>query len=1016
MKLAVCLLLAGAIVPGTPAAVAKRPRLPYTFEQNQGQAPGAVKFLARGEGYGLFLTEREAVLSLPLDARSRQVIRMSLDGSRTPASIHGIDPSAQTTSYFVGDNPTAWKTNVPNYHRVRYANVYDGVDLVYHSDASQLEYDFILAPRASTDSIKLRFDGVNRMRLTRSGDLELGFGSRRLLHRAPVAYQQQAGGKRIPVDASYQLLGHNRVGFRVGPHDENLPLVIDPVVIYSTFLGGSLSDTVHAVAVDAQGNTYVTGETTSGDFPVKGGGITSPQGALTFAFVAKLNAAGDTIVYSAYLGGSSNTRGYAITVDKDGNAYLGGVTGARNFPLANPVQNTQPGLNIGYVAKLNPQGNALLFSTYIGGERNDEVRDIALDKNGNIHVAGRVTSTQFPVVNALQPAFGGSSDAFAAMYAAPDYRLAYSTFLGGPSAEEANALTLDAAGNTYVTGFAQGSGMATAGAYQVQVMSPNDAFVAKINTAAQLEWFTYYGGRGDDKGNAVALDSFGNVLVGGSATSNNLVTTSSALQPALRGDTDAFLAKFSANGRDLLYATYLGSSSMRTGINESINRIAIGALDAVTIAGVATGDDFPFVRPTQAYGGGKSDGFVARLNSSLAGIEFSTPTGGAAEDTVFGMALDASGGVHVVGDTLSTNFPLKNALRTTFGGAREGFVSHVCDPFIVASVPNLEFTYVIGKAVPAAREVQILACAPIPFQVQAEGDFLGVVQTGNTTNGAITVSVQPANLKTGTYMGQVRITAPDALNNPASLTVILKVNAPPPVISVAGTVHGATALGGPVAPGELIVMYGADMGPTQLAVGELDDQGRMSTLLKETRVYFDGVPAPLVYTSAGQISAVVPYEAAGRTTTRIEVEYRGARSAPIDVPVASTSPGIFTLDTTGSGQGAILNQDYSVNGAANPAARGSVVMIYATGEGQTDPTGVDGAITTDVLRKPVAPVTVTIGGVPAEVLYAGAAPGMVAGVLQVNAVIPPDVATGTAEVRIKAGNVTSRAGVTLAVK
>ncbi len=1019
MRFGVSILFATliAVAGGTTGfAAANKPRLPYTFEQNQGQAPEGVRFLARGEGYGLFLTDREAILTLVRGSGVNQLIRMSLDNSRAPETIQGVQPSDQRTNYLVGNDPKQWKTNVPHFESVRYAQVYEGVDLVYHNAAGQLEYDFVVAPGASSDLIRLRFGGVQKMTVAASGALEMHLGARTLVHQAPIAYQE-VHGKRQRVKASYQLLGDNRVGFRVGKHDETLPLVIDPVVIYSTFLGGERTDTAHAVAVDPQGNTYVTGETTSGDFPAVGTAITKIQGAVPYAFVTKFNAAGDKILYSTFIGGDSNTRGLAIAVDQAGNAYLGGVTGARNFPLVNPVQATQPGLNIGYVAKLNPQGNALVFSTYIGGERNDEVRDIALDAEGNIHIVGRVTSTTFPTTSAFQPTFGGSSDGFAAVYKAPDYRLKFSTLIGAASAEEANAVAVDSQGNTYVTGFSQGPGMATTGAYQKIVASPNDAFVAKISAAGtSLDWFTYYGGRGDDQGQTIALDGSGNILVGGWATSNNLPTTADALQPAIRGDSDAFIAKFSNTGRELLYATYLGSTTTRSSITESINRLAIDSLGSVTIAGVSNGADFPTVRPIQAYGGGSSDGFVARLNASLTAIDFSTHVGGTLDDSIFGMALDSGGGVHLGGDTLSTNFPLKNAIRTTFGGAREAFVSHICDPILLPSSTRLDFFYEVGKALPEKQTVQISACAPIPFQTQVLGGFTSATPTNATTNGTITVTVNPQNKDLGTYQEQVRVTAADAVNSPISIKVVLHVTGPPPVITTAGVAHGATATGGAIAPGELVVIYGDNLGPNSLANFAVDGDGRMATSVSETRVYFDGVPAPIVYAYKGQVSVIVPYAVAGKASTKIELEYQAVRSAPITVPVTATAPGIFTANTSGTGQGSILNQDYSVNGGSNPASRGSYIAIYGTGEGQTDPGGSDGVFTGTTLPKPLAHVTVTIGGVDAPVVYAGGAPGLVAGVFQVNVKVPQEIPAGSAEVLVKVGTATSRRGVTVAVK
>ncbi|MEO5922207.1 MAG: SBBP repeat-containing protein [Bryobacteraceae bacterium] len=1004
------------LTAGLSAFAMDRPQLPYTFEENQGQAPAPVKYLARGQGYSLFLTDREAVLALERDANTRQIVRMSLDGSQPASSIQGVGRAQQTTNYLVGNEPVKWKTNVPHFNGVRYANVYQGIDLVYHSAASQLEYDFVVAPGARTADIQMRFGGVQTMRVTMSGALELQFGARKLVNQAPVAYQE-IGGRRRLVRASYNLLGDNRVGFRVGPHNEALPLVIDPVVLYATFLGGDRTDSVSAIAVDPQGNTYVTGETTSANFPAVGTAITQIQGAIPYAFVTKYNAAGTQILYSTLLGGNSNTRGQGIAVDAAGNAYVSGVTGAKNFPMVNPVQATHPGLNIGYVAKLNPQGNAILFSTYIGGERNDEARSIAVDSAGAIHVTGRVTSTTFPTSNAIQPTFGGNTDAFVAVYSAPNYRLKFSTLLGKTGLEEANALTVDAQGATYVTGFAAAAGMATAGAYQSLVRSPNDAFALKINAeGTSLDWFTYYGGRGDEYGKAIALDTFGNVLIGGSATSDNLVTTSNAIQPALRGDNDAFLAKFSADGRDLLYATYLGSATTRSGISESINGIGVDPTRGVALAGITDGANFPTVRPIQPFGGGTADGFVARLNPSLADLDFSTHVGGSLNEEVLGMALDGNGGIHLAGYTLSTNFPLKNAINTAFGSAQEGFVSHICDPFLISSQTALEFRYEIGKTVPVAQSVQLSACAPILFTTQVTGTFFTATPGNGITNGTATIAVQPQNLEPGTYAGDLRVSAPDAVNSPISIRVILKVIGPPPAISANGIVHAATAQTGAISPGELLVIYGQNLGAPGLSLSELNAQNRMASTLKDTRVLFDDVPGPMVYTSAGQLSTIAPYSISGKATVRVEVEYQGVRSAPVTMAVTPTAPGIFTANASGTGQGSILNQDYGVNGAGNPAERGAVILIYATGEGQTNPGGGDGQLANEVLAHPTAPVTVTIGGVNAEVAYAGSAPGLVAGVLQINAFVPRGIPVGNAEVLVKVGSATSRTGVTVAVK
>ncbi|HXA49903.1 MAG TPA: SBBP repeat-containing protein, partial [Candidatus Acidoferrum sp.] len=467
-------------------------QLPYTFELNQGQTDPSVRYLARGKGYTLFLTDLEAVMKLQRSASS-EVLRMSLAGGRAPMQVDALDREG-SSNYFVGD-ARQWKRDVPRFARVRYRGVYPGIDVLYHSQEGQLEYDFVVAPGASPSAIGVRFDGAKQIRVNRAGDLELALAGGTLVHRRPVAWQEVAGA-RHSVEANY-VVRDGAVGFRLGAYDRSLPLVIDPVVVYSTYIGGNAVDTVNAVAVDKDGNTYLAGETTSIDFPTAGTAFTKMQFALTYGFVMKLNPAGNKIIYSSYLGGGSSTRGLAIAVDGDGNAYLGGVTGARDFPLANATQTTQPGLNIGFVTKLNAAGDKLLFSTYLGGERNDRVDALAIDAQGSIYVTGYASSTTLPVVNAFQPKIAGSNDALVAKFAAPNYRVAYCSYLGGLGADDPYGIGVDAQGNAFVTGYTVSPNLATVGAYQTKIATTGDNFVAKIRPAGDgLAFFTYVGGNG----------------------------------------------------------------------------------------------------------------------------------------------------------------------------------------------------------------------------------------------------------------------------------------------------------------------------------------------------------------------------------------------------------------------------------------------------------------------------------------------------------------------------------------
>ncbi|MEZ5365104.1 MAG: SBBP repeat-containing protein [Bryobacterales bacterium] len=543
--------------------------------------------------------------------------------------------------------------------------------------------------------------------------------------------------------------------------------------------------------------------------------MTPNSGAVVYSFITKLDPAGSGIVYSTILGGSSNTRGYAIQVDGQGNAFVAGVTGARDFPMVNPVQAQQPGLNIGYVAKLNPAGSALLFSTYLGGERNDEIRALALDATGNIHVAGSATSTQIAMTNALQPTFGGNTDILLAKYAAPDYRLVYSTYLGKTGLESAYGVTTDAGGSTYVTGVARGETLATDGAFQNKVNGGNDAFLAKVDPLGRnVVFFTYFGANGDEQARGITLDREGSIWIAGSTTSTAFGTTPTAVQKSLNGDSDAFAVKFHYLGGDVLYSTLLGGSTTRTAVLEEAYAIRTDPRGAVYIAGVTNSSDFLAVRPLQSYGGGVTDGFLTKLSPLADVIEYSTVIGGAADDFVQALAVDAWGGAFLGGRTESPGFPLKNPIRSTFGGSDEGLLMKVCDPSISVSDPAILLTYHVGDPFPLEKPVTVSACAPIPFTATVTGAWLRSSSGSGTTNQTLTLFADPTGLAQGDYAGKLVITALDATNSPVEIPVRLVVAPPRPAISAAGVVNAASGRGGSVTPGEIVTLFGANLGRT----------------------------------------------------------------------------------------------------------------------------------------------------------------------------------------------------------
>src|ERR1041384_3155961 len=422
--------------------------LPLNFELNQGQTHQRVKFLARSDGYVLFLTATEAVMALdnpaahrrgkddrdssePKEKPVRSIVRMKLKGANPAPQIEGLEPLTTKSNYFAGSDPTAWRTDIPNYARVRYAQVYPGIDMVYYGNQRRLEYDFIVAPGSNPELIEIAFGSLQDFEITRTGDLLLHTQQGDIRQSKPVAYQEVSGVKQ-EVQVSYIPLGTGRVGFQLGTYDPTQQLVIDPVLVYSTYLGGSGFDQGYAIAVDALGNAYVTGQTAAIDFPTTPGAFQTNYGGGD-AFVAKLNPSGSALVYSTYISGAS---GNGIAVDSAGNAYITGDAGPLTFPTTVGAFQTAPMGYDTFVTKLNPAGSALVYSARFGGDLDDFGRGIALDGSGNAYITGwtvcRSTVCTFPTLNAFQPNFaGGNNDAFVTKIDSSGSSLIFSTYLGG---------------------------------------------------------------------------------------------------------------------------------------------------------------------------------------------------------------------------------------------------------------------------------------------------------------------------------------------------------------------------------------------------------------------------------------------------------------------------------------------------------------------------------------------------------------------------------------------------------
>jgi hypothetical protein len=676
-------------------------KLPLSFEANQGQVDKQVNFLARGSGYSVFLTPTQAVLTLratrtqpstlnhqpgaepeSVAKTDTSVLRLQLVSSNPTAQVKGLEQLSSKSNYLTGNNPNQWHTDISHYAKVQYQGVYPGIDLVYYGNQRQLEYDFIVAPGANPKNIKFQISGAQRLEIDKQGNLLLHTSSGVIRQKQPVIYQE-INGHRREIAGGYVLLGQQEVGFAVGGYDSSVPLVIDPVVSYSTYLGGKSNDYGRAIAVDSAGNVYVTGDTNSNDFPTKNAFDSTVSGTDVFVTKLKPTASGSaSLIYSTYLGGSDVDAGYGIAVDKFGNTYVTGYTKSSNFPTQNAFDNTKS-IADAFVTKLNATGNSVLYSTYLGGNSSalDFAYGIAVDSAGNAYVTGDTNAPDFPMKNGFDSTLN-SADTFVTKLnpsASGSASLVYSTYLGGKSGDYGKAIAVDSKGYVYVTGYTNSTDFPTKNAFDSTLTgSFSDAFVTKLNPAASglasLIYSSYLGGTGKEYGHGIAVDSKGNAYVTGETSSTDFPTQN--LYQASGGFIDPFVTKVNATGNSLLYSTYLGGKNA-----DYAKAIAVDSKGYVYVTGYTNSTDFPIKKAFDSTYGGKNDAFVMKLNPAASGASSllnSSYLGGSRDEFGYGIAVDSKSNIYVTGETRSTDFPKKNAYDNTLGGSfNDAFVTKI---------------------------------------------------------------------------------------------------------------------------------------------------------------------------------------------------------------------------------------------------------------------------------------------------------------------------------------------------
>ena len=597
--------------PAAPSAVESLHNLPLAFEKNNGQAPAATEFLARGAGYGVALSRGNAhILLKGGQTASPAAVDLRLAGARNGLKAAGRRPLPGKVNYFIGNDPSRWRTDIPAFERVEYSGVYPGVDLAYYGRQGRLEYDFTVSPGAHPDAIRIELQGARGLRIDSQGSLVLETGGAPASFRKPVTYQEIAG-KRRAVDSAYKMVRSNQVGFTLGPYDLRYPLVIDPSLVYSTYLGGSGFDYGTAIAVNSSGNAFVTGYTSSLDFPTDNA-EQAYFASYSAIFVAKLAANGASLVYATYLGGSNYDYAYSIAVDSTGAAYVGGLTESFDFPVKSALYPSLNGSEDAFIAKFSPAGNSLVYSTYLGGSGTDYALGVAVDSSHNAYVAGSTQSSDFPTTaGAYQTASGGSCS-FVAKLNAAGTALTWSTYFGQSCSAETTALAVDSQQAVYLTGAAFPGLTVTSGAPQPAFGGgEHDAFMAKLdNAGASLVYCTYLGGSQNDSGASIAVNSSGEAYATGQTQSSDLPVTASVLQAASGGGYDAFVAELNNTGTGWQYVTYLGGQRDDYG-----NSIALDSSGDAFVAGYTLSNNLKTAAPVQAVLAGNQHVFYETANS-----------------------------------------------------------------------------------------------------------------------------------------------------------------------------------------------------------------------------------------------------------------------------------------------------------------------------------------------------------------------------------------------------------------
>ncbi|MBI2838938.1 MAG: SBBP repeat-containing protein [Acidobacteria bacterium] len=654
-------------------------QIPLYFVPNEGQVHPDVLYYAATPPYTLWATGDGLVFdqlrgtgdAAGAGTAERSASRLIFLNANLKPRVRAWDAATYRVNYFRGQEIEGQIVDIPTSHAVVYEDLYENVDLKVYGRGTQIEYDWLVRPGGRASDIGFRYEDIESSRIDESGNLEVEMDSGKLIHTKPYCYQP-IGQNRVEVAARFVAREAGGYGFDVAPYDANYPLVIDPVVlVYSTYLGGSSSDAGNGIAVDASGAVYVSGFSASTDYPTRNPFQQSLKKDADVV-VTKINPKGDGLVYSTYIGGSASDVARDIAIDSTGNAYVVGETDSTNFPVKNPFQGKRKGTRDVFVTKLSASGNALVFSTYLGGTQWESGYAIAVDSKNSAYLTGNTISPDFPLKDPYQGHVSSQQLAFVTKLQPDGTKLVYSTYLGGSSGSMGRGICVDGQGSAYVTGDTYSDDFPVRNPVQAARAGYSDAFVTKFDPqGSDLSYSTYFGGSSKEVGWGIAVAGNGAVYVTGQTDSTNLPTVK-PFQAKKGGLDDVYVAKLDSNGSALLFSTYLGGSSYDYGRN-----LALDNDGNCYLVGWTYSQNFPVRQAFQTKLKGAYDAFVSKFNAVGKNLLYSTYLGGSSEDAGSDIAVGADRSAYVTGQIYSADFPLKGPIQPSKKGGLEGFVAKI---------------------------------------------------------------------------------------------------------------------------------------------------------------------------------------------------------------------------------------------------------------------------------------------------------------------------------------------------